>query len=63
MGQYEIIDNLCEVVTLLTEIVKKQEEVIAQSAISLEVKKELDVMRANADERLDVIEYKLRKFR
>jgi len=63
MGQYEIVDNLCEVVTLLTEIVKKQEEVIAQSDISLEVKKELDVMRANADERLDVIEYKLRKFR
>lgn len=63
MGQYEIVDNLCEVVTLLTEIVKKQEEVIAQSDISLEVKKELDVMRANADERLDVIEHKLRKFR
>jgi len=63
MGQYEIVDNLCEVVTLLTEIVKKQEEVIAQSDISLEVKKELDVMRANADERLDVIEYKLRNFR
>ncbi len=63
MGQYEIVDNLCEVVTLLTEIVKKQEEVIAQSDISLEVKKELDVIRANADERLDVIEYKLRKFR
>lgn len=63
MGQYQIVDNLCEVVTLLTEIVKKQEEVIAQSDISLEVKKELDVMRANADERLDVIEYKLRKFR
>ena len=63
MGQYEIVDNLCEVVTLLTEIVKKQEEVIAQSDISLEVKKELDVMRAIADERLDVIEHKLRKFR
>ena len=63
MGQYEIVDNLCEVVTLLTEIVEKQEEVIAQSDISLEVKKELDVMRANADERLDVIEYKLRNFR
>lgn len=63
MGQYEIIDRLCEVTTLLSEIVRKQAEAIAQSDISVEVKKELEKMRTDADERLDVIEYKLRKFR
>lgn len=63
MGQYEIIDRLCEVTTLLSEIVRKQAEAIAQSDISVEVKNELEKMRTDADERLDVIEYKLRKFR
>lgn len=63
MGQFEIIDGLCEVTTLLSEIVKKQAEAIAQSDISLEVQNELENMRSNADERLDVIEYKLRKLR
>ena len=47
----------------LPEIVKKQAEVIAQSDISLEVQNELENMRSDADERLDVIEYKLRKLR
>lgn len=63
MGQYEIIDRLCEVTTLLSEIVRKQAEAIVQSDISVEVKNELEKMRTDADERLDVIEYKLRKFR
>lgn len=63
MGQYEIIDRLCEVTTLLSEIVRKQAEAIAQSDISVEVKNKLEKMRTDADERLDVIEYKLRKFR
>jgi hypothetical protein len=63
MGQYEIIDRLCEVTTLLSEIVRKQAEAIAQSDISVEVKNDLEKMRTDADERLDVIEYRLRKFR
>ena len=63
MGEYEIIDRLCEVTTILSEIVKKQAEAIIQSDISVEVKNELEKMRMGADEKLDVIEYRLRKFR
>lgn len=63
MGEYEIIDRLCEVTTILSEIVKKQAEAIIQSDISVEVKNELEKMRIGADENLDVIEYRLRKFR
>lgn len=62
MGRYEIVDNLCEVVTLLSEIVKKQEEVIAQTEVSEEIKNELGVMRSKVDESLDVVEYRLRRF-
>lgn len=61
MGQYEIIDRFCEITTLMSEIIKKQAETIEQSKISNEVKAELEQMRSVIDERLDVIEYSLRK--
>lgn len=61
MGQYEIIDRFCEITTLMSEIIKKQAETIEQSEISNEVKAELAQMRSAVDERLDAIEYNLRK--
>ena len=61
METYEIIDRLCAVTNSLSEIVRKQAEVLAQADIAEEVKKELDQMRNEADTQLDTIEYKLRK--
>lgn len=61
MGQYEMIDRFCEVTTLMSEIIKRQAEVIEQIKISDKVNEELKQMRSSVDERLDVIEYKLRK--
>lgn len=60
MGQYEIIDRLCGVTTELSDLVKKQAEIIAQCDIPDELNEELDAMREKADKDLDVIEYKLR---
>lgn len=61
MGEYSIIDRLCSVTSILAEIVKKQEEVIAQHQISEEVNKELQEMRDKADSELGAIEYNLRR--
>ncbi len=61
MGDYVIIDMMCSAVNSLAEIVKKQEEVIAQYKISEEVNKELQEMRNKADSELDAIEYNLRR--
>lgn len=60
MGEYEIIDLLCAVTTDLSDIVRKQAEIIAQCNIADEVEKELKAMRENADRQLDIIEYRLR---
>lgn len=61
MGDYEIIDLLCSVTNDLSYLVKKQAEIIAQYQISEEVNKELEEMRNNADSKLDIIEYNLRR--
>lgn len=61
MGQLEIIDRLCEATNLLSVIVKKQAEIIAQMEVSEEIKTELGAMREKADKSLDAIEYRLRR--
>ena len=43
---YEIIDRLCSVTEKLSEIVKKQAEVIEQSEIESKVQEELEKMRS-----------------
>ena len=58
---YEIIDRLCKVTEELSEIVKKQAEVIEQSAVASEVQEELKKMQLSADKELDALEYKLRR--
>lgn len=62
-GSYVIVDRLCEATTQLLEIIKKQEEIIEQCRISDELHKELDDMKNDVDEKMDLIEYDLRSYR
>lgn len=63
MGQYEIIDRLCEAISLMSEIIKKQAEAIEQSQIDADVKKDLEKMRKNADEKISAVGRGLQKTR
>lgn len=62
-GSYVIVDRLCEATTQLLEIIKKQEEIILQCRISDELHKELDDMKNDVDQKMDLIEYDLRSYR
>lgn len=62
-GSYVIVDRLCEATTQLLEIIKKQEEIIEQCRISDELHKELDDMKNDLDQKMDLIEYDLRSYR
>lgn len=62
-GSYVIVDRLCEATTQLLEIIKKQEEIIEQCRISDELHKELDDMKNDVDQKIDLIEYDLRSYR
>lgn len=62
-GSYVIVDRLCEATTQLLEIIKKQEEIIEQCRISDELHKELDDMKNDVDQKMDLIEYDLSSYR
>ena len=62
-GSYVIVDRLCEATTQLLEIIKKLEEIIEQCRISDELHKELDDMKNDVDQKMDLIEYDLRSYR
>ena len=62
-GSYVIVDRLCEATTQLLEIIKKQEGIIEQCRISDELHKELDDMKNDVDQKMDLIEYDLRSYR
>ena len=62
-GSYVIVDRLCEATTQLLEIIKKQEEIIEQCRISDELHKELDDMKNDVDQKMDLIEYDVRSYR
>lgn len=62
-GSYVIVDRLCEATTQMLEIIKKQEEIIEQCRISDELHKELDDMKSDVDQKMDLIEYDLRSYR
>lgn len=62
-GSYVIVDRLCEATPQLLEIIKKQEEIIEQCRISDELHKELDDMKNDVDQKMDLIEYDLRSYR
>lgn len=62
-GSYVIVDRLCEATTQMLEIIRKQEEIIEQCRISDELHKELDDMKSDVDQKMDLIEYDLRLYR
>lgn len=62
-GSYVIVDRLCEATTQMLEIIRKQEEIIEQCRISDELHKELDDMKSDMDQKMDLIEYDLRSYR
>lgn len=59
---YETIDRLCEVTTMLADLVREQAAVIAQADIPDDVKAEFAKKRATADDELDIVEYAVRNF-
>jgi hypothetical protein len=61
MGSFEIIDRLCAVTSVLSDIVRKQAEIVEQADVSEKVKQELRGMRKRADDELDLIEYRQRR--
>ena len=66
MTQMELIDRLCAVNTLLTDIVREQAEIMAQHEIELiQTEGGLDDLfgkRKRADDENDAIEAALRKY-
>lgn len=63
MGEYEAIDRLCGVTTMLADLVREQAAIIAQADIPEETKQIIAKKRSAADKELDIIEYGLRKVR
>lgn len=62
MSPLEIISRMCDVTNTLSNIVKKQQEIIEQSKIEEAVKADLRQQVKEADRELDVIEYHSRRF-
>ena len=62
-GSFFIVGRLCEATTQMLEIIRKQEEIIEQCRISDELHKELDDMKSDVDQKMDLIEYDLRSYR
>lgn len=60
MSTLEIISRLCEVTEILSEIVKRQQEIIEQSKIEEAVKEELRNQVSDTDLELDALEYSMR---
>lgn len=56
MTLLEVTDRLCQVVGSLSEIVRKQAEIIEQVKVSDEVTKELENMRKTAKAEIDILE-------
>lgn len=62
MTPLEIISRLCEITEELSEIVKKQQEMIERTKVEEEVKEELRNMVNETDGKLDVLEYHTRRY-
>lgn len=61
MGEYEMIDRLCGVTTMLADLVREQAAIIAQADIPEETKQLIAKKRDATDEELDILEYHLRR--
>lgn len=62
MSPLEIISRMRDVTNTLSDIVKKQQEIIEQSKIEEAVKADLRQQVKETDRELDVIEYHSRRF-
>lgn len=63
MTQIELIDRLCAVNTLLTDIVMEQAEIMAQHGIeAIQTQDDLFGKRKRAEDENDAIEAALRKY-
>ena len=62
MSPLEIISRMCDVTNTLSNIVKKQQEIIEQSKIEEAVRADLRQQVKEADRELDGIEYHSRRF-
>lgn len=62
MSPLEIISRMCDVTNTLSDIVKKQQEIIEQSKIEEAVKADLRQQVKETDRELDVIKYHSRRF-
>lgn len=58
---FDVIDMMYEVTTMLSDIVREQAYILEQADISEELKEDMRAMRDNADAKLDNIEYRLRR--
>lgn len=61
MGWLEIIDTLCGVTTELADLVNRMAVELAQADIAEEVKRELLAAKERAEEKLNIIEYDIRR--
>jgi hypothetical protein len=58
---FDVIDMMYEVTTMLSDIVREQAYILEQADIPEELKEDMRAMRDNADAKLDNIEYRLRR--
>lgn len=60
MGQLEIIDRLCHVNSCLLEIIRKQEEAMAQANIEKGLIDDLKTLKKQTEEEMDIVEFRMR---
>lgn len=60
MRPLAIISEMCDIINMLSDIVKKQQTEIERSKVEESVKEELRAMVKEAEDKMDVNEYHLR---
>lgn len=60
MRHLAIISEMCDIINMLSDIVKKQQTEIERSKVEESVKEELRAMVKEAEDKMDVNEYHLR---
>lgn len=61
MRPLAIISEMCDIINMLSDIVKKQQTEIERSKVEENVKEELRAMVKEAEDEMDVNEYHLRR--
>ena len=61
MRPLAIISEMCDIINMLSDIVKKQQTEIERSKVEESVKEELRAMVKEAEDKMDVNEYHLRR--